>query len=593
MKQRSLFVALSGMMIASVLLGACAAPAVVPTATVPPAPTAIVFPTETSAPAATTAPTAAPTTAAAATAAPTTAAATAAPTTAPTASGPAKGGTLTVVDNVDYATLDPFNETWTNPAFFEVYDTLVNYKLDFSGFVGGISDSWTFSADNKTVTFKLHPGVKFTDGTPMDATAVKWNLDHYTDKTVPNPICDVLCGVLTSTAAPDASTIVLTLSQPFAPLMDELSGVPMISPAAYQKYGKDNYGQNPVGTGPFVVKSQIANDHRTLVRNPDYAWPPTYYKNPGAAYPDTFVVKQLLDDATMYSALETGQVQIAPVPGQFLAQARSNANLTVVQGIDQGIQYIGFNTQYPPFDDKNIRQAIGYAINRDEVIKAGFNGEADPIYGPLSPAEFGYSQAAETEARKQSFNTDTAKQMLATAGWTPGSDGIMAKGGKRMEFTFILPPDDASKRMAETIQSQLADVGIKLNLKPEEIAALKAETVKGTAQMFLLYMGLADPRILCFQFCSENINGTDRTRFKNADLDKALAAMNAEVDPEKRKALVEAAEMIIIDQRPEIPFAVKHTFTGYRKDQVGGLVFNAIGGALYQDAYLLNPQAQQ
>src|SRR5262245_61615566 len=161
MKQRSLFIALSHLMIASVLLGACAAPAATPTSTVAPAPTAVVFPTA----APTVAPTEAPTTAPA-TAAPTTAAATEAPTTAPTAApaGPTKGGTLTIVDNVDYAQMDPFILTWTNPAYGLMYDFLMVYKPDFSGFAPQLADSWTISADNKSVTFKLHPGVKFTDG---------------------------------------------------------------------------------------------------------------------------------------------------------------------------------------------------------------------------------------------------------------------------------------------------------------------------------------------------------------------------------------------------------------------------------------------
>jgi len=135
----------------------------------------------------------------------------------------------------------------------------------------------------------------------------------------------------------------------------------------------------------------------------------------------------------------------------------------------------------------------------------------------------------------------------------------------------------------------LADAGIKLTLAPEEVAAMKAETVKGTHQMFLLYMGLADPRILCFQFCSENINGTDRTRFKNDDLDKALAAMNAELDPTKRAALVDAAEKIIVDQRPEIPLMVTHHFFGYRNDQIAGLKFDVLGNPLFNDAYLIKP----
>ena len=586
MKQRSLFIALSHLMIGSVLLGACAAPAATPTSTVAPAPTAVVFPTA----APTTAPTLAPTVAAA-TEAPTVAAATEAPTTAPTAApaGPTKGGTLTIVDNVDYATLDPFSLTWTNPAYALMYDFLVVYKPDFSGFASNVADSWTFGADNLSATFNLHPGVKFQDGTPMDAAAVKWNLDRYRDKKVASPPSDILGDLVTDVSTPDDHTVVLKLSQPSAILLDTLSGAGMVSPTAFQKAGADNYAQSPVGTGPYSVKDQIANDHRTLVRNPDYAWAPPWFENRGAVYPDTVIVKQLTDDATMYSALETGQVQVAPIPTQFLEQARKNSNIGLVQGIENGIQYIGFNNQAAPFDNKNVRQAIGYAINRDEIIKVAWNSEADAIYGPLSPSQFGYSEAAETEARKQSYNTDTAKKMLAAEGWVPGSDGILAKDGKKLEIRFLFVPDDPSKRAAETIQSQLADIGIKLTLAPEDVAALKDETKKGTHQMFLLYITLVDPRSLCFQFCSANINGTDRTRFKNDDLDKALAAMNAELDPEKRKALVDAAERIIIDQRPEIPLAVKHLFYGFRKDQVGGMKFDVLAGAQYQDAYLLKP----
>jgi peptide/nickel transport system substrate-binding protein len=510
----------------------------------------------------------------------------------PSAAAPAAtdktGGRLILVDSGDNAQLDPFQASWHAVAIYSVFDTLINYSLDFTSFMPGLADKWQISSDKLSLTLTLHPGVKFHDGTPMDAKAVKWNFDRYRDKSIASTQSAVLGDLVTDVQTPDASTVVLKMNKPYAPLFDFLAGLEIVSPTAYQQAGPDKFGQNPVGAGRWKVKEMVVNDHILFARNADYSWGPPYVDNKGAAYPDEFEIKTLKDEATIYAMLETGEADVASIPAQFVKKARANPDIEVVQGLNAGLDYLGFNTQHKPFDNANIRRAIGYAINRAELITVGYEGEADPIYGPLSPTEFGYSKEIEAKALEQSYNPEKAKEMLAAEGWNDtNGDGFLDKGADKMEFRLLYPSSDTYKRMAETIQAQLGDVGIKVNLEAKDEAALKDATKAGTHEMFMLYFGLLDPRILCFMFCSAGIGGTNRTRYANPDLDKLLAAADTTVDPTERKQKVADVMQMLIKERPSIPLLAVHTFTGYRKDKVAGLKFDALGGVIFNDAYLL------
>ncbi len=579
----SLLSVLSVVMIASMVLAACA-PAATPTA----APT-VAAPT--SAPVSpTTAPTAVPPTAVPPTAVP----ATAAPTTAPTAAGPTKGGKIVVSNSVgNYNTLDEFVSPWHDYAELNTfYDTILYTKLDFSGYIGLlVEDNWEISPDNLTVTFHVRQGIKFQDGTPVDAAALKWNLDHWIDPKVAAPGGGNLQSALKSVDAPDATTLVLHLLTPYAPLFNELASVEMSSPTAYQSLGPDKFAQAPVGSGPFEKPVIVSNASFTYSRNESYNWGPSLFKNKGPMYPDQYVVKFVADDQTAFAALETGEINVEPsMPAQFLDQAKADPKITIVQGAEQGGTYLGFNTQYPPFDNQQVRVAISYAINRDEVIQAAVSGAGVPMYTNLSNAEIGYSQEAEDYGKSKSDNVDTAKKMLADLGYKAGSDGILVgKDGKKMEFKLSTTPTDETKRIAEDLQAQLKDIGIQADIDIKESQTIRQMTQDGTHQMIVWTFGLLDPNILTYLFASDRMGKSNRTRFVNADLDKMLKDADTTMDYNSRMQKVNAILKFLVDQRPNVPLFSHIVYTAYRNDIVGGLVFDKTASPYFFDAYLLKP----
>ncbi len=398
----------------------------------------------------------------------------------------------------------------------------------------------------------MRKGTKFQDGTPVDAAAIKWNLDRYNDPQIGSPFGGWMTEFVKEVQAPDAQTVVILLKQPYAPLYYQLAQMGMVSPTAYQAEGVDRFGMKPVGAGPWIA-SEITPDVSTLFRrNPDYGWWPSFIENKGPAYPDELLVRYAKDEATMYAQLETGETDIARVPATELANAKSNPNIELNKAIQAGLSYIGFNTQFGPLTNPNVRVAISHAIDRDEIVQAGYEGEGIPIYGVLSPSIWGYSQAVEDYAKQtRGFDPEQAKQMLAAEGYTPGADGILVgKDGKKLEFKFAFDATTQTKTIAETIQSQLKEIGVSVILTPLEEQAIIDATKAGTHEMILWSFGLSDASILTYLFKSARIGASNRTRFNSPELDKLLEAADGEMNPDIRKQKVEAAMKLLIDQRP-------------------------------------------
>src|ERR1700720_180216 len=276
-----------------------------------------------------------------------------------------QGGSITVGLELDIPGFDPLKvgvyDTSTETAAAAIFDTLTT--LDDKGEAQPkLALSWTHSDDFKTWTFKLRPGVKFHDGTPFNAEAVKANFDRQKDPANKCRCAFYIAGIKDA-QAPDELTVVYNLNDPAvnfpAIITIQSSNWVIQSPTAWKTKG-DDYNRNPVGTGPYILKSWAAGDRMVLERNPDY-W------NKGRPYLDRLILKPLPDAQSRFASLQSGEADIVwddeYDPGN-IQKAQKDPKMTVHTSAGSGAQVYAFNTKVAPFDDVRVRQALVMAIDR-------------------------------------------------------------------------------------------------------------------------------------------------------------------------------------------------------------------------------------
>ena len=361
----------------------------------------------------------------------------------------------------NFTSLDPYdaNDTLSQAVAKSFYQGLFGFDKDMK-LVNVLADSYTVSPDGLTYTIKLHPGIKFQDGTDFNAAAVKVNLDRAS-----NPESHLkrynLFKMIAKTDVVDANTVKITLKAPFSAFINNLAhpSAVMISPAALTKYGKD-IGFHPVGTGPYVLDQWNQTDF-VKVKKFDGYW------KKGEPKLDTITWRPVVDNNTRAAMLQTGEADLAyPVPYEQAALLEKNSKLQLVTSPSILQRYISFNVTQKPFDNLKVRQAINYAINKQALIKVAFAGYAVPAEGPL-PAGIEYS------AKYQPWPYDPAKarELLKEAGYPNG-------------FTTTLwssHNSSTAQKVIQFAQQQLAQVGIKVTVTAFD-AAQRAAQVENVGQ---------------------------------------------------------------------------------------------------------------
>ena len=455
-------------LVVALALTACAAPTPAPAPTSAPAAATAVpatkAPEPTKAPAATSAPAAA-TKAPEPTKAPV-------PTAASTGAQPVKGGTLVVSHGVNCS--DSLNQhisshTPCRMVAHHVLDTLVAVNPKNGEVVPSLATSWDISPDGKVYTFKLRTDVKFHDGTPFNAQAVKYNFDYTIRPDVAHKFAWSAIGAdqLEKTEVVDASTVKVTFKNAYPSFLINLSdgGLGIDSPTAMEKFGKDYGFKALVGTGPFIFKEWVMNDHITLVRNDDYKWAPSIFKNKGAAYLDQIIYRDVADNATRAAALEAGEVQVATLTESQTVQFKNNKDVQILTTPKAGTtrMYL-MNTAKAPLDDLKVRQAINYAIDKKALlVLPAWSGIG---YVGLAPLPANMVPNGDLSSLKQydyPYDQAKAKQMLDDAGWKVGADGVREKGGQKMIIDMVTTA--TSVPQIEPIDQMLRQVGIKLNIR--------------------------------------------------------------------------------------------------------------------------------
>lgn len=472
------------------------------------------------------------------------------------------GGSLTFGINLEMDSIDPAVTPYavSHTLMMNVFDPLL-WRDKEGKFHPGLAERWETNADGTEYTFALRQGVKFHDGTPWNAAAVKFNLDRIADPATKSGFAVSLIGPYDRTEVIDDRTAKVVLKAPFAPLLDGLSQafLGMSSPTAVQAKGKD-YLRSPVGTGFMKFVEWIEKDHITLERNPDYAWAPPFFAHTGPAYLAKLTFRFYSDDPTRLAALESSDAQlITPIPTSNVKRVEGESKFTVMHAFNPGMPTVLLmNTSKAPTNDLAVRQALNFGLDRQNLIDVGTFGTATPAHGPLGANTPFYSKAVEAV---YPFSVDKAKQTLQNAGWVAGGDGIRTKGGQRLTLTYGVTP--AAAAYAELIQAQLRTLGVEIQLVQGTAAAITEAMVRGEHNMAGNGWVSSDPVVLTTMFHSKNTkSGYGWHKYSDPKLDEALDAGERTLDEAKRAQVYAEAQKIIMDQAIILPLFVATNSVG-------------------------------
>ena len=345
-----------------------------------------------------------------------------------------------------------------------VYNGLVKYDKDMK-IIGDLAESWDISAGGLVITFHLRRGVKWHDGQPFTAADVLFTYQVTVDPKTPTAYAGDFMKVKKAEVL-DAYTFRVTYDKPFAPAL--ISWGNAVLPR-HLLFGKDitksPLSRHPIGTGPYKLKEWIAGQKIVLISNTDYF--------EGRPYIDGYITRIIPDTATMFLELRAQGISLMDLtPLQYTRQTENNLfkeNFNKYSYLGFKYVYLGYNLKNPLFTDKRVRQAISYAINKEEIISGVLRGLGKPATGPYKPGTWAYNG----NVKLYNYNPQKARQLLGEAGWrdTKGN-GILEKDGKPFIFEIVTNQgNDTRQKCAEIIQRQLKEVGITVKIRILEWAA--------------------------------------------------------------------------------------------------------------------------
>ncbi len=505
---------------------------------------------------------------------------------APAAQVP-KGGTLTFAARQDVDTLDPhrFGAIATRKVLGQLFDPLLRAKHGDPKVYPGLAEAWTASEDGKTYTLKLKKGVKFRDGTPFNAEAVKFTLDRINDLGSAKGVAKSFLGPYRSSEVVDDSTVKVTLegANLALPTILAMEALSPISPAAVKKYGEEGFGRNPVGTGPFMFKEWVEKDHITLVKNPDYNWAPEIFDHQGPAYLDVVNWRLVPEATTRVAVLETGEIDIAEdIAYQDVQRVRDNPRLKVANALPAGTPWAALaNTKRFPTDQLSVRRALQFAIDKEAIIKSVYKSETKPALSLLQPTTFAY---APTIGDLYKYDPEKAKAILEEDGWKLGADGVQVKDGKRLEILFVFYSGGGFDQIVPLVQGMVRKVGMAMKLQEMTIANWFAASRAGDHKLSHSAWWFPDPLVIANWSHSRTIGAYNYSFYANPEVDKLLDAAVTVSGP-KRVELYKQIQEQVAKDAAVIPIAENVTIVGLKK-AVEGYKFNTVALPLLYDVHL-------
>jgi len=427
-----------------------------------------------------------------------------------------------------------------------VVETLVTFAEESTRIVPGLAESWTISKDGLTYTFKLRKGVAFHDGTPFNAQAVKFSIErqinpeHPAAKLGKYPFANYFFGNVKALEVMDEGTVRFVLKEARASFLAVLTAgaASIVSPTAAMKSGLD-YAASPVGTGPFKFASWDRGQRVVLEKNP------SYWRFPVKV--DRVIFRPVTEDQARLTELLTGALDlIVGTPPDFVGQLENHPKVTLQKQVGAHVWYLGFNNAKKPFDDKRVRQALNYAVNKDAIVRDVLKGTGAVSKGPVLPGTWGDDGGI----KPFPYDPERARKLLAEAGFPNGFSTTLwvPESGSGMQSPVA---------MSTVIQSNLKAVGVNVTLQTMEWGAYLAKLRTKEQDLFALswMAGSEDPDLVMYPLLHSSQwtpTGPNRAMYKNPRFDEVLAQARLTTDQAKRAELYREAQRLLHDDPPWI-----------------------------------------
>jgi peptide/nickel transport system substrate-binding protein len=427
-----------------------------------------------------------------------------------------------------------------------VYNGLVKYDKNLQ-LVGELAESWDVSDDNLSITFHLRKDVHWHDGTQFTSADVLFTYQMYIDPDVPTAYAEDFLQVSNAKVI-DEYTFRVTYEKPYAPALE--SWATAIHPKHLlenQEITKSPLSRAPVGTGPYKFVEWDAGEKLVLEANE------SYFR--GQPYISRVVYRIIPDPSTQFLELRSGGLDFMGLtPIQYSTQTDTPSfkrNFNKYRYLAFSYTYLGYNLKKPVFQDKRVRQAISYAIDKQELIDGVLLGFGQIATGPYKPDLWTYN----ANVKRYQHNPDMSRKLLTEAGWLDNNaDGILDKNGQPFSFTIVTNQgNDLRAKTAEIIQRRLKEIGIDVKIRVVEWATFLKE---------FIFPGNFDATILGWSGGPEpdqyNIWHSSKTAprelnfigYRNPEVDQLLETGRRTFDQERRKEIYDRFQEILAEEQP-------------------------------------------
>ncbi len=456
------------------------------------------------------------------------------------------------ITSLDPAGMQPQGYPSGYEAAFAIHNGLIRFDEELN-FVPDLAENWEPSADGLSWDFKLREGVTFHDSEPFNADAVVAQYTRMMDKEI-NIGAYSLWEPIEKVEKVSDYEVKITTKQPYSAFLNVMAhGSALIPSPKAVEADPEHYGLAPVGTGPYKMVSMEPGTELKLERfNEYYEGTPEY---------DTVTFRYVADPSARIAALQSGDVDVIDaVPFEYAQELSSNPEINLISKPGLQVFGIGLNQNNRILQDKTVRQALNYAIDKEAVAKALFMGYVTPLTGPLAPNTVG-----SVSLTPYQVDIDKANQMLEDAGWKLNGD-VREKDGGKLQFTLIVPdgmyPKDVI--LSETIQNQLKNIGVQVTINKVEKSTywdqLKVPSAKTGYDMALWGYNPShgNGQIHMESLFTSNQSVEEKPElwnfiwYQNDEVDRLLAQAKEQVLPEEFNESMRQAEEIVWDDCPYI-----------------------------------------